>query len=218
MENGKATELKATFLLSTALLIFGSAASGAIVTYNRAAFQAAVISGGVQQQDFDSLADGVITTVNGVTYDASGGDALVTSMFLTTSGSKGLGSTSLGFFGSTESALLTFAAPITAFGIDVNTFANTEGAYRATLNTGDSALSAFDVFPGESTGQFIGITSDTAFTSVTITPLTGYTYTLDTLVYGEAERVINPIPEPSTFVVVLSSVAFLALRARRKAA
>lgn len=202
-------------LCVAALLLAGQAASAAITTYNRATFQAAVPGGGVTEQNFDSLAQGILGTLGNVTYGASGGSALVTDVFLTTTAPNGLGSTSVGFFESSEQALFTFASPITAFAIDVNTFATTEGAYQATLNTGEMVLSRFDVFPGTSTGQFLGLTSDSAFTSVTVSAWTGFSYTLDTLVYGEAEAVAG-IPEPSTWTLVLSCGAAMCLRLRRK--
>jgi hypothetical protein len=202
-----------TLLLMTLVLGLSYAASAAtITTFNRAAFQAAVGSG-VTQQDFDGFAAGTLLTTDGaVNYAASQGTPVVTNQFLTTTIPNGLGSTSAGFFLPTETASFSFLAPITAFGIDINTFAPTEGAYRATLNIGDQVLSKFDVFPGNATGQFLGFTSDTPFTGVTIEALTGFSYTLDTLVYGDAGAIA--VPEPVS--IGLLGLGLLAVSARRR--
>jgi hypothetical protein len=201
-------------LLTLALLNYVLAASAAtIVSYNRAAFQTALASGTVSGQNFDSISVGTtISTVNGVTYGASLGSPLVTDTYLTTTPPNGLGSTSVGFFQTNETATFTFSSAVTAFGIDVNTFAPTAGDYIATLNIGSVVSSKFDVFPGTATGQFIGFISDTPFTSIAINtavdPISSlrYSYTLDTLVYGSATAVqAAASPEPST----ISLVAFV---------
>jgi hypothetical protein len=49
------------------------------------------------------------------------------------------------------------------------------GAYSATNDLGDVALSFFDPFPGFSTGQFVGFISDTPFSAVTIAAPGGFT-------------------------------------------
>jgi len=190
-------------------------ASASITTYDRAGFGAAV--GAVTVQNFDSITVGTILgTLNGVTYGASNGQPIVTNSYLTTTGSNSLASTSAGFFGSTETATFTFATPITAFGIDINTFAMLSGDYvGATTNLGNVALSEFDPFPGDSTGQFIGFTSTTPFTTVTLKGLPDpsnnlYTYTLDTLVYGSAA------PEPSTLAGLGIGLSFLGLVMRKR--
>jgi PEP-CTERM motif len=199
------------------------ASAATITSYNRAAFQTALSGGTVSGQNFDSLANGAtLGTLNGVTYGASAGTPIVTNAFLTTTSPNGLGSTSLGFFGNTESASFTFATAITAFAIDVNTFAPTAGDYSATLNLGDVVLSKFDVFPGSATGQFIGFISNTPFTSVTISTRldpnnSRYSYTLDSLVYGNAAAVVSAsAPEPSTFGIMGTGLAVFALALRRR--
>lgn len=198
------------------------ASAATITTYDRAAFQTALSGGTLSGQNFDSIApDTVLGTLDGVTYGASGGDPIVTDNYLTTTAPNGLGSTSVGFFQASESATFTFATAITAFAIDINTFATYEGAYTATLNLGDVVSSKFDVFPNFSTGQFLGFTSDVAFTSVTISavadPGSGATfpYTLDSLVYGDAAAVA--VPEPSSLVLCgLASFVGCGIWARRR--
>jgi hypothetical protein len=209
----------------TCIIIVGTgfclAQAATITSYNRATFQAALSGGTVSGQNFDSISGGtVLTTLNGVTYGASIGSPAITGNFLTTTPLNGLGSTSQAsiFFADNETATFTFASPITAFAIDVNTFAPTAGDYTATLNLGNIISSKFDVFPGTSTGQFLGFTSDTPFSSVTINPImdpnsTRYTYTLDTLVFGSAEAVASAsVPEPSTMGFLGAGLALLALK------
>jgi hypothetical protein len=171
-------------------------AAATINSVNRAAFQAAVSGGAITGQNFDSIANGtILTTLGGVTFGASQGSPIVTNAFLTSTSPNGLGSTSLGFFPDSELATFAFLNPITAFAIDVNTFATTNGAYTATLNTGDVVLSLFETFSGTNTGQFIGFVSDTPFSNVTIAATSVFSYTLDTLAFGSAAAVVG-VPGP----------------------
>jgi hypothetical protein len=192
-----------------------------INSIDRAAFQTAVAGGTITGQNFDSIANGTILTtpLGGVTFGASQGDPIVTNAFLPSTSPNGLGSTSLEAFGADELATFTFANPITAFAIDVNTFASTNGAYTATLNTGDVVLSLFEAFPGFTTGQFIGFVSDTPFSNVMIASTSGFAYTLDTLQFGNAAG-LTPVPIPAAlplFAAGLGIVTFLARRKKTKA-
>lgn len=185
---------------------------------DRAAFQAAVASGTINTQTFDGLTNGTILgTLNGVTYSASTGSPLVTNSYLTTTSPNGLGRTGVGFFQNTDTATFAFANAITAFAIDVNTFATTNDSYRATLNTGDEVSSLFATFPGFVTGQFIGFVSNTPFSSVTIRGLSVYAYTLDTLVYGNASSV-RPVPTPGTLAMLGLGLCALGWTRRRAGA
>lgn len=195
-----------------------------IHSVDRATFQTAITGGTINGEDFDSLSAGAIIGVTpDLTYSASGGSPIVTSSYLTSTYPNGLGSTSAGFFLPTETATFTFSAPITAFAIDVNTYATTDSAYTATLDIGDIALSIFEVFPSTSTGQFLGFVSDTPFSVATIAAVTGFSYTLDTLVYGNAAAVTpgnSQVPEPTSFALlslgILGLCGFQLLR-RKKA-
>lgn len=202
-----------------------SAHASVVVSVDRAAFQAAVASATIAQQDFDGLANGtVLGTLGDVTYGASTGSPLVTNTFLTSTSPNGLGRTGVGFFLRADTATFTFAAPITAFAIDINTFGNLLGDYSALLGSGDVVTSLNEVFPNQSTGQFIGFTSNTAFDSVTIranlgSPSQNLSYTLDTLVYGSAAAV-QQVPEPAALVLALTGLGLLATAhpVRRRAA
>ncbi len=66
------------------------------------------------------------------------------------------------------------------------------------------------------TGQFLGFVSDTPFSEVTIAAGTGFSYTLDTLLYGDAAAVKpgnGQVPEPTSLVLLgLGFVGFQLLR------
>jgi hypothetical protein len=198
-----------------ALAIVALPAQAAIISsVDRATFQLAVAGGMISQENFDAIAVGTILGVTpDVTYGASGGSPIVTNAFLTSTPPNGLGETSLNFFPPGDSASFTFSSSITAFAIDINTFAGTDGAYIATLNIGDIVTSIFEVFPGFATGQFIGFVSDTPFTSVIISDVTGLSYTLDTLVYGEASALV--VPEPAALALLGIALLAMALARRR---
>jgi hypothetical protein len=96
------------------------------------------------------------------------------------------------------------------------------------VNDGSNSVvpSLLDVFPNQETGQFIGFTDSSPFTSVVISPVsdpgTGAgkcgafptcTYTVDTLVYGDAAALV---PEPSVWAMMLTGFAGLAAAALRR--
>ena len=193
-------------------LIPSFASATAISSVDRATFQAAVTGDTITEQNFDSLAVGTILgATTDVTYSASLGSPVVTGDFLTTTSPNGLASTSAGYFLPGETATFFFNSSTTAFAIDINTYATSAGAYTASLDTGDIVNSIYETFPNFSTGEFIGFVSTTPFTSVTIASTTGLSYTLDTLVYGDAAAVTGPttVPEPGS--LAMYGIGLLAL-------
>lgn len=187
-------------ICAAALTVSSAASAATIVSVDRATFAEAVVGGTIAGENFDGIGIGTtLTSLNGVSYTSSNGDVVVTDDFLTSTNPNGIGSTGSidvdtfgrAFFLGTDTATFTFDTAITAFAIDVNTFADTEEAYSALLNTGDIVTSLFETFPNQVTGQFIGFVADTAFTSITITAETGFSFTLDTLVFGDAAGVID---------------------------
>ena len=202
----------AVFLLvASAAASAGAAAT--ITTFDRAGFAAALAGSGARTQTFDDLALGVLTATDGITYTATGGNVVVTAKFLSSSGLNSLGSGTgdkQQFFLADQRVTFTFAAALTAFAIDINTFVTAAmGAFTATLDTGDVVQSRFAPFglmnpdngaKSVGTGQFIGFTSDTPFTSVTVAGTTGNaddTFNLDTLVGLAYVAPLPPDPQPS---------------------
>ncbi|RYD66580.1 MAG: PEP-CTERM sorting domain-containing protein [Verrucomicrobiaceae bacterium] len=207
----------AALLASFAALPLSSASAAVLSSLDRATFQNALQgSSSLGFQNFDGLAAGsVLTNLGGVSYASSSGQPVVTNSFLTSTSPNGLGATGAGFFTSGTTATFTFAQAITAFAIDINTFATANGSYTATLDTGDTAESIFETFPGAGTGQFLGFVSSNPFTTVTLAD-TGFAFTLDTLVYGAKESVVPAVPEPATWAMMFLGLGFVGSTLRRQ--
>jgi hypothetical protein len=142
-------------------------------------------------------------TLNNITYNTNSTNfALVTSTYLTSTGSNGLGETGAGFFGASDTITFSFAQPLTAFAIDINTYTlNPVGDYTGTLSNGAVINSYLDPFNGYTTGEFIGVSDSTPFTSITIADPSGEGDTLDTLQYVNAPAAV--VPEPATVALMI---------------
>lgn len=207
-----------TKFLSIMLLLAAAAGSASATTIqtDRDNFFGAVGSTDLTYDSFDAASVGCTPSFSGYSVAASLGAVCITNQFLTTSAPNGLGSTSPNsgsfFFLASESVTFQFASAITAFAIDINTFGAIDGDYQAVLDTGDTVSSIFDVFDvvggtGFATGQFIGFTSDTAFSSLTISSNAfssspNLTYTLDSLFFGSRSAVEVQVPAPATLLLL----------------
>ncbi len=186
-----------------------------VVFPDRIAFDAAFP--GATHENWDTYANDTVipngSTLNGITYNTNSlKSAIVTNDYPTTTPPNGLGETGAGFFTSADTIKFSFPSPLSAFGIDINTGSKKIGAYTADLSNGDQIPSFFDPFPGSGTGEFIGISDPTPFSSVTITNHSAFHDTLDTLRYVGAV-----VPEPSTIALIivgLMGIAALTLRRR----
>jgi hypothetical protein len=187
---------------------------------SRAAFDAAFPGSVIE--NWDSIADGTTfpdgSTTNGITYTTSGprGDARVTDGFITTSPPNSLGATIGEAFGGSDSIVFSFSSPLTAFGIDIATSADNTatGAFTATTGGGDVITSVSDPFPGFNFGKFVGFSSDTAFSSVTIAATSpSFDYLLDNM-----RGVSGTVPEPSTLLLLGAGLVGLAARRWKRAA
>jgi len=187
---------------------------------DRTAFDSAYST--ASAQNWDSFANGTViangTTLNGITYQTnSSNSALVTSAWLSSSAPNGLGETGDTYFTS-DSITFTFSQPLSAFAIDINTYATNHGDITATLGNGSVIDSTFDPFPGFNTGEFLGFSDTSSFNSVTIEdPSPGDGYTLDTLMYANAPK--SAVPEPTTvalMIVGLMGITVITFKSRIK--
>jgi hypothetical protein len=200
-------------IFSVILLIAAQAQANIFVIDSRAAFIAAFPSATVEGWDADPFTDGYAitngSTVNGVTYQSTYGDALVTDKFAVSTTPNGLGQNIDGYFYPQDSITFSFTKPIRAFGIDINAISQQGGTFKATTSQG-FVSSVFDPFPDKGTGQFVGFTSDVDIYWVTIgltDPDSLNSYTLDTMRY---------IPLPGTLLLLGSGLAGLGLWRGRK--
>ena len=205
--------------IAAVLLLSSATIAHALVTpfASRATFDAAFP--GSIRQNWDGFAAGTSfpdgTTSGGITYSTTGADAVVSSGFITSSGPNVLGAGALQFFEASNNPTFLFSAPLSAFGIDFNTFATAAGAYTATTNLGDVITSVFDPCPGEATGQFLGFSSTIAFASITISAPSGTPYNLDTLRAVNASPA-GTVPEPGSLALLGAALGAFGLSRRRE--
>jgi PEP-CTERM motif len=211
-------------LAFTATLIPRSAHADPIVFQDRVAFALALDgdpSVVTTVEGWDTYLAGTIfpngSTVNGITYNVSSGEALVVNTGISLSPPNNLFVTNCPtaqtclFRPLVDTFTFGFPQPIRAFGITFSsTFAVQNGDYLLTTDRGDVVPSFFDpVFPGFSLGQFAGFISDEPFNSVRVSSTANALYGMDDLVFARS------VPEPSSLVLLSLGLFGLGAGTRR---
>ncbi len=176
------------------MLLMVPGLSTAAVSLTRTGFQTATSGYTMQVEGFDNYSDGqTLTSTPDFSMSTSSGQPIVTSAYVVSTTPNGLGLTTYGYFGPADTITFSFNTPIHAFAIDINTFADQDGDFSATINTTSGQTEIYSIFsPVPTYGQFIGFVSNTPFTDVTIAAEANYSYTLDTVQYGNVSAV--PVP------------------------
>jgi hypothetical protein len=117
-----------------------------------------------------------------------------------------------GFVSGTTGINITLSSPVTAFGINLFT-SNPAAAYTITTLSQPSTVQTNSTAPP----TFFGVTSDTAFSSVSLSVPSGTTYAFfDNFAFGTAD-VGDPVPEAGTFLLIGTGLMGFALfRSRRQ--
>jgi hypothetical protein len=231
------------FFLSTSLAVAATLAAGAAqaqTTYTNAADFAAATTG-VTNTDFEGQAAGTSTwilqngpwTTGGITISQASPGSPFQNAFRSDPGFTsyyydwGTGDVVNTPYAGTLT--VTFAAPVTAFSVDLGVFYDDNN-----FNTPPGAPSTLYGMPitlGTAQGNFtvntattqvltfFGITSNTAFTSFTISgisPIAGVSMVLDNVRYGTAN--VTAVPEPMSWALMLGGFGLAGAGLRRRQA
>ena len=211
---------RAIFLLTLFALavMITPAYSTTITTYSDSPSWLAATSG-VTTDNFTGYAPSNSYTVysggifqNGVEFiGLSGGTTLVAD----TSGGPfswaSYGTGDAGFVSGSGGVAITLSTPVTAFSI--NLFTSPAGS-TYTVSTLSTPFTVPTVSAAPPT--FFGVTSDTAFSTVSLQVPSGTTYAIfDNFQFGTAQTVQDPVPEAGTFLLIGTGLVGFAIFRRK---
>jgi hypothetical protein len=174
------------------------------------AFPAATVENWTEEPNNTVITNG--ETLNGITYTTNAHNFRITKNLITTSYHDGLGANSilsLYAFTSKDTETFTFAQPLTAFSIDIDSTALKGGAFEAVLSNGQTIVSSKDAISGDPLEQFIGFSDTTSFDSITIKDLTNNPYKINELDYVDPPQSV--VPEPSTVLLMIVGLIGIAV-------
>ncbi len=217
------------FILGAMLLFITGLAHASVISFdNRVSFNAAIDSGLFKDKtvegwdtypDLTTFSSG--SSVNGITYHS---DVLVTDKYFAPSAPNGLGQSPYHYFPAGDTIEFSFNNPIVAFGISFSTWSKDGEDYWIKTNSDDDTVFAsLDPFPGHNFGQFAGLISDSAISSVIIGSEKGaFGFNLDDMTYaaasdsdsGPGPTSHTPIP-PTVFLLGSGIFGLMVIRIRK---
>ena len=232
--------MKTIYLLATAAsFLAASAASAAPVLYTgdagRTNFATATAAGVLLSDGFEGI---TTPTSNGIGSVPEGTSFARTGYTVSTGGIAGATLTVLdntyvnggnqirNRFGSGAGSVVddaygdltfSFAAPVNAFGLDIATIARgfsgaSTGTFTLTVNGTPFAYS----YSGSSGFGFLGITTDTAFTSLTIATSKSNDSLFDNVRFGSTLAATPAVPEPATWGMMILGFGVVGAAMRRR--
>ena len=230
-----------SLLAAASLMACASAASAAPVFYTgdtgRTQFATATSGGTVTTDGFEGIttptSGGVGSVPEGTTFARTGytiGDGGIAGATLTALDNTFVngGNQIRNRFGAGTGSVIddgygdlsfTFAAPVNAFGIDIATIArgfvgSSSGAFTLTVNGTPYIYN----YSGSSGFGFLGITTDTAFSSLTIATSKVNDSLFDNVRFGTIPAATAPVPEPATWGTIILGFGLLGGMMRRRTA
>lgn len=227
--------VKLAVLVVAVAVLAGVPAFATTVTYTTLlSFQAATSGATTANFDGDVAGTPIVNgdVVDGITFTSVIGGGKVFEIqtgFATTSGANYLGTNdaSTGALLGSDSITMSFGSPTTALGLYIlGGNALTAGTFTLDIGSGTALNSATEdsiLFDG-TYAYFLGITSDTPFSSATLSPTVlggvgqGTTWNVDDITTATANggnQPPPPVPEPGTLVLMATGLGALVRRVRK---